>query len=307
MRYYKIYVDGKLFASQGVSEHNGISIKFNINQILTRNNPNTQIELYNVSSSLFSSNANLVGKQISIFAGLEGYLPTINNKQRGLIFTGYISGQYSSWSGNTTIVTLICNPFEISLKENVFLIEIKKGEAVANSLKKILDSNNIPSVLSIKSLQKIAKSNNKFISKNLYEMLKYFEKEHGIYSYTGTEGLIISLLEEKNIIPPIEIKDIDMVGQPEANGLGQIIFTLQLRADLNIGNTISSNALSWLNIGGAGGGLNVGYFNGKEGKDNLFRFFTGYFVITQIRHVGDSRNSSSNAWITIIECVRTEA
>lgn len=306
MRYYKIYVDGKLFASQGVDEHNGISIKFNINQILTRNNPNTQIELYNVSSSLFSSNADLVGKQISIFAGLEGYLPTVNKKQRGLIFTGYISGQYSSWSGNTTIATLICNPFSIALKDSSFLIEIKKGEAVVNSFKKMLDSNNIPSVLSIKSLQKIAKSNNKFISKNLYEMLKYFEKEHGIYSYTGTEGLIISLLEEKNIIPPIEIKDIDMVGQPEANGLGQIVFTLQLRADLNIGNTISSNALSWLNIGGAGGGLNVGYFNGKEGKDNLFRFFTGDFLITQIRHVGDSRNSSSNAWTTIVECVRTE-
>lgn len=89
-----------------------------------------------------------------------------------------------------------------------------------------------------------------------------------------------------------EISYLDMIGNSTWVDQGTIQLKTVLRADLNVGDIIDLPPR--LNI--------VQNANSYTWARNTSAF-TGKYMITSIRHLGNSRQPDANSWCTVIECI----
>ncbi|CAD6525997.1 hypothetical protein ACFQ3P_13770 [Paraburkholderia sabiae] len=99
---------------------------------------------------------------------------------------------------------------------------------------------------------------------------------------------------------------VDLIGQPTYSEPLEIQVTCTLRGDIKVGAyvTIPQGQLT------IGTGAQVGYVppppveSINTAKNNIA--FQGSYLVTAVRHVGDSRNPSGLAWVTTIDVLTTQ-
>jgi hypothetical protein len=99
---------------------------------------------------------------------------------------------------------------------------------------------------------------------------------------------------------------VDLVGQPTNSETLHIQAKCVLRGDIKVGDYVTLPQ-GQLNIGP---GAQVGYVapppvgSINTAKNNIA--FQGSYLVTEVHHVGDSRNPSGDAWVTTIDMLVTQ-
>ena len=98
----------------------------------------------------------------------------------------------------------------------------------------------------------------------------------------------------------------ELIGQPTWVGLNTLSLKVPMRADLNVGDTITLQAPTQASVKSPYGAVGAVLTN-NAGAAQLaaqgITTFSGNFVISSTRHVGYFRDTSPEAWVTIVEAI----
>ena len=273
----------------------------------------TNIAIYGIPVTMLRESAQLAGCQINLTAGFTAGLPLANPNQAGLILSGQIYNPYANWLGTHQSLNLIVNPSpQLNDKGQATSITLdgKKGEKLSDVLTRALTTAYPGFTLEI----------------SISDLLVLVEDGVGVYNrltqlaatlrsqsfsminredYTGVQ----MVMQNKTIRVfdnaqadggGIQILPEELIGQPTWIGPVSVSFKCPMRASPRCGDTV---VLPQNIISGPGELLAV---NSERSYSSLRTQvnFTGAFLITSVRHVGEYLNpDNSNSWVTIYEAV----
>lgn len=108
-------------------------------------------------------------------------------------------------------------------------------------------------------------------------------------------SVIASTLDSLPTIEPEE-----MVAQPQIVSITETQVTTMLRGDVKLGDVIKLSGKIKPSISN----ISFSNINSLQGSSNLPVFTGGKFKVTGINHIGDSRSSSPDAWVTSLKLIR---
>lgn len=297
-----------------------------------------------IDLSLLKSMNRFKNGRILFYGGFGPGFDTVHPEQAGLLFEGYIQSVIGNYVSSETSMQLFCYPtplkkprsFELILKKNASLNQIRSAvndelnkayQAPVKILKPPLPearTHLLDEPLSLPDVRFAVKERHAFF-KLVRELTRdVFFKDPNLTAYYGPityDGLHfvqkgINLLQMlvkfqnggKLSYSPMDLKYKkilyeDLLGQPAldgSNGL-KLSLTLNLRADLFFGGYIllPPNLMPTMSAD-----ITTGEYSGNVGDLRNALTYTGYYIISGIRHVGSFRNADgANGWTTIIECI----
>lgn len=263
------------------------------------------VTIWGVDRNTRAKEATLNGKKIEIYAGKKYYNPAGEpNKQTGLIFIGTVQSAYYNHEGTENSLTLFLTAGEPRTSTNAIGFMAEKGDEIGKAANKALNDSGFKSTLFIKK-DNIADERLMIVGRNLEifnnalnDMLKSRDL-NPLYIYPrNREYILTDRIKPYNELPK-KIEFNDLIGQPVFNGNYTIQLQTPMRADLCVGDLIRLPAFS-----DGYGNLSLGNvpYDSAWAK-NHGGVFGGNFVISTIRHVGESRNTSGAGWVTAIEAV----
>lgn len=275
----------------------------------------TLIVIYGLPITTISQSVKLSGCQIEVYAGFTDGLPLANPDQQGLIISGQVYNHYANWIGTHQSLNLIVNPSPVlndAGQARSISLDGKKGEKLSDVLKRGLVEAypEFEIEISISDLLVLAEDGVGIYNRLGQLATAIRSQSFSIINtdeYTGVQMVMqnrairvfdsTSSTSEDGGIP---ILPQELIGQPTWIGPVSVSFKCPMRADLRCGDVIK---LPQDIISGPGSLLSVN----TERSYSMLRDtvnFTGQFLITSVRHVGDYLNpDSNNAWVTIYEAV----
>ncbi|ELJ9990382.1 hypothetical protein VBR58_000778 [Citrobacter freundii] len=327
MRYYRIEItnkDGKTpLDSAGnpigpfdTSESPGRGLQVEFDALITGYdvvNSGTLIVIYGLPITMLSQSVQLSGCQVTVFAGFSEGLPLANPEQQGIIISGQIYNPYANWIGTHQTLNLIVNPSPLlndAGQERSITLDGKKGETLGVVLQRALTAAFPEFKIDISISDKLALAED---GVGVYNRLGQLatairSKSFSIINtddYTGVQMVMqnrtIRVFDNTTATGDgISILPQELVGQPTWIGPVSVSFKCPMRAELRCGDVVK---LPQNIISGPGSLLSVN----TDRSYSMLRDsvnFTGKFLITSVRHVGDYLNpDSNNAWNTIYEAV----
>lgn len=276
-------------------------------------NAGTLVVMSGLPITVLSQSVQLSGCQVNIYAGFSDGLPLANSAQQGMIISGQIYNPYANWIGTHQTLNLIVNPSPLlndSGQARSITLDGKKGERLADVLQRALTTA-FPEFtidISISNLLVLAEDGVGVYSRLGQLATAIRSQSYSIINtddYTGVQMMmqnrIIRIFDNTAATgAPIEILPQELVGQPTWIGPVSVSYKCPLRADLRCGDKIH---LPQDIISGPSSLLSVNTERSYSMLRNSVNF-TGEFLITSVRHVGDYLNpDSNNAWNTIYEAV----
>jgi hypothetical protein len=275
----------------------------------------TMLAVYGLPMAALSQSVNLYQANVTLYGGFSRGLPLARAEQQGILLQGQVYNPYGNWEGVNQSLNLIINPGLLTDKNgNAINIEVngRKGEKLGDVVTRALKNAYPDTKLDIRVSDKLVLPENWPGHYNRPSQLATVIKSASMglireEAYTG-----VSLVMQKGIIrlfdnhTPTGAKAInadELIGQPTWIALNKVSFRTPLRGDLMVGDAVS---LPDSIISGSSSLLSVstsGAFTPFRRKIN----FSGCFLITSMRHVGEYRNASGEAWVTIFEGVETMA
>lgn len=274
----------------------------------------TMIAIHGLPISMLSQDVQLSSYQLNLYAGFTAGLPLENPGQAGLILSGQIYNPYGNWVGTHQSLNLIVNPSPLlNDKGQAFSITLdgKKGEKLSDVLQRAISSAYPGFTVEI------------FIS----DKLVLAEDGVGVYSRLGqlasmmrsqSFGMIkdaayagVQMVMQNRTIRVFDnaslgesggilISPHELIGQPTWIGPVSASFKCPMRADLRCGDVVE---LPQNIISGPTSVLSVNTERSFAMLRNSVNF-SGKFLITSVRHVGQYLSpDSDNAWVTIYESV----
>lgn len=264
---------------------------------------NGYIKIKGVDFKQLNQSANFNNAKIRVSVGMSKGLPYAKPSQAGLIIDGTILQCFGNWLGSEVSLDFVIGSATYNPNTEVNLsFDWKKGtplqDAVTNTLNKAYPTVPISGSFSpnliytedqpgqYTSLLAFSKYVNA-VSKQIITSENY----QGASIGSSSAGFILS----DGTIPPTKTTKIDftdLVGNLTWLDLATINAKLIMRSDLNVGDKIifekGSPVLNTIN-------------NYSQYRNNLS--FNGIFQITQIRHVGSSRQADGNSWCTVVNAV----
>lgn len=272
----------------------------------------TMIAIFGLPISMLRQSVKLNGCQLTLEAGFSSGLPLANPSQKGLIVSGQIYNPYANWIGTHQSLNLIVNPSPLLNDEGQALsitISGKEGDKLSDVLRRALE-------ISFPGFE---------LDIEISEKLVLAEDENGVYpriaqlaavirswsfskinaeSYTGVQMVMqnqkIRVFDNTIAESKLGTKILaqELIGQPTWIGPTQVSFKCPMRADLRCGDVIElpKNITS-----GPFSILSVNSSRSLAALRNTVNF-SGAFLITSVRHVGQYLNpDNSNSWVTIYE------
>lgn len=248
---------------------------------------------------------NLNDADITVYAGMAKGLPLANPAQAGVIFKGTVFQCFGNWVGNQSSLELICyakagttaNPVNIAYRWD-------KGSPMQDAVTQALKiaypgaviTGGFDPALVYPETQPFAYQNLSQFGKFVLEASKTIIRAQ---NYLGAQIVSVPggffLFDGTTLPAPKEISFLDLIGQPTWIDAGTMQFRAVLRADLSVGDVVKMPS-----------GSNV-----INTPNSFTRFrdataFQGTFMIRNIRHLGDSRQNSAEAWISVIDTYSTK-
>lgn len=299
------------------------------------------LSLYNVNRYWHNENSagKLAGARVVIYAGVKAtpihyrqglvdpqntcYALNDNQILTTPIYDGYVANSYANMDGVSTVLVLNLIPVKELTEEekaSVNQLNIALGTAWRNEVKRFIDNYlklvGTPDVkVQVGNPTKGSIIINEAIT-NTINIEGIFEtKREGAISLVDfvktsfkeiikKEGNTIYIGENPVIIPEI-ISDKDLLGQPQLIDPNTITLTVPLTSKFRVEQLITLNLKSFISY-------NQAYIT--EGDPNNYgigidrdisKMYSGVYKITTIQHVLQSRNTSVEAWCTILEAVKS--
>ncbi len=273
----------------------------------------TNIAIYGVPVTMLRESAQLAGCQINLTAGFTAGLPLANPNQAGLILSGQIYNPYANWLGTHQSLNFIVNPSPLLNDQGQaasITLDGKKGEKLSDVLTRALTTAypGFTLDIAISDLLVLAEDGVGVYSRLTQLAATIRSQSFSIINRDDYTGVQMVMQNRKirvfdNTVGEaggIQILPQELIGQPTWIGPVSASFKCPLRADLRCGDRVE---LPQNIISGPGALLAV---NSERSYSSLRSQvnFSGAFLITSVRHVGEYLNpDNSNSWVTIYEAV----
>ena len=254
--------------------------------------------------------SNFTNAGIVISLGMSIGLPLSNPQQAGQVFSGSILTAFSNKQGNEISLDLICvNGVFNPRSPGNFTFAWLKGESMELLVRRTLNTAfQDEAILGAVDIQGSYSSNLIFTESNsgYYYSLSSFAKwvtDTSIAiiknpNYTGAKightSSGVFILSDGSATPTtaITIQPTDIVGNLTWIDPITIQAKLVMRADIHLNDYVTFPAnFPTFNTAGSG-----------SLSRNLFTF-SGTWLVTKIRFVGNSRHTDAESWVTIIDCI----
>ena len=288
---------------KGEHNPNGLMLEFDIPVAgfhdCAGNGNNGYIRLHGIPISMIQQAANFQNAEIELYAGMSKGLPLVNPEQRGLIVQGQAFQSFGNWQGENTHIEFVLMPLASQVGNYTF--QWKKGDKMIGMIEQVLKRNHPDYTVKSKIKDNLVLTNDESGAySTISQFARYvFNTSRSIVTDQGYQGVTI-IVQGKTIIvqdgssqkKPKDIKYTDIIGQPTWLSIAEMQFKAVIRSDLFVGDFIkipesvikqSSRSMQTFK------------------KNNTT--FNGTFQISQIRHVGNSRQPDANSWCTIINCL----
>ena len=280
------------------------------------------VKIYGVSFEDLNQSANLNPDftndkyaNIQIKIGMSKGLPFANPEQQGLVINGSILQAFGNWQGNLVTLDLVITNSQVSPSATVNLsFNWKKDTFLGDAIKETLQNaypkkqtglelvinGSISSNLKATENQTAQYTNLESFSKYLnitskdilklqnYAGVSLTATPLGFYLYDGTTSQEQTV---QNKIITVNFQDI--IGNLTWLDLFTIQAKLTMRGDVQVGNQIIFPKKSPI--------VNTAASALTQLRNNVS--FNGQFQINKIRHVGSSRQTDGNSWVTVLDCV----
>jgi hypothetical protein len=326
MRYYEVIITPingapiifSTLGSAGTPNGSALRVDFDIyQQQFNQAGLNSFIRIYGISYKQISQLANLNPKlpltdtanfaTIQISAGMSKGLPFAKPAQQGVLVKGLIGQAFANWQGTEISLDLVIIPNAGSPTDPVNIPWAwKKGETLETAVRRSLGIAypSTPITGSYSSDLVYTEDQPGFyfdieqLATYVYNTSKSIKTEPtyiGAQITQTSDGFILSD-GTKTTGSTLQPAYTDLVGNLTWLNIGTIQAKLVMRGDLAINQKIKFPQGSPVtNI--------VNSFS--QYKNNVS--FQGEFLISQIRHVGSSRQASADNWVTIINCIEAPA
>ncbi|WP_213322318.1 hypothetical protein [Klebsiella aerogenes] len=327
MRYYRLEItdkDGNTpLASDGTpigpfdsSLTPGAALQIEFDALITGYdvvNSGTVISIFGVPVTMLSQSTQLAGCQVNLDAGFSGGLPLENDKQKGQIIRGQIYNPFPNWIGTNQSLNFVVNPSPLlndKGQETSITLDGKKGEKLSDVLQRALKMAYPYFDIEIAISDRLVLAEDGVGVYNRLGQLATTMRSQSFYMINRDDYTGVQMVMQKGIIrifdntigdgSGIPILPQELIGQPNWIGPVSVSFKCPLRSDLRCGDTVE---LPQNLISGPHSLLSIN----TERSFSMYRNsvnFSGKFLITSVRHVGDYLNAdSSSAWVTIYEAV----
>ena len=245
---------------------------------------------------------NLNGKAISVSGGFQKGLPLANPSQAGLLVQGTIFQAFGNWLGTEMSLDLQVVPPTGSSDTPVNLVlNWKKGTTLADALASTLTTAFPGFAQKISISPKLVLS---YDQQGYYQSLLQFtsfvrQLSRAIVggTYNGVsvtvQGSTIVVYDGSSATSPKQINFNDLIGQPTWLDPGTIQVTMAMRADLRVSDYVKMPPAT---TGAPGTAVTTAQALSTLRQGSVFQ---GTFIVSSLRHVGDSRLPDAQAWVTV--------
>ena len=305
-KYHLVIGDNELVLDYSSDNPNGPQILFDIQQFTASETVNAEIILMNISHYYFTMNVPLLGKKISLSAGMEDspILRKIGYSGKyGLIAQGFISRVIPDWNGVDTAISVTFQPFPIKTDGNNILypgyeLSVPICDDIRPYYKKIykqISSNSNNLNMGPDKIKCITAYTQQIYT--VAGMSSLLSAQHNLTLGQTGNGFILS-----NVIGlPINLVPGDFLVQPSLVEYQKIAITLQLRSDIKMNDIVVLPKEIFVGITNLDKGLfTTGIdFQGKS----IFNLFHGNYRVIGVWQRGDVNNPEAQAWSTTIQGV----
>ena len=275
--------------------------------------------VWGISRQEISQAANLNGKNISIFGGMQKGLPLANPAQSGLLVQGFIFQAFGNWIGvdQTLEFVIIAGAapsggngtggFGTLAKPKNLTLNWKKntplGDALTNTLQTafpgytvtvninsgiVRPNDEVGFFPTLEQLAQYARQTSKDVIKTAgYAGVSIVPGQNAISVFDGSQGSSGGTSGSSGT----QIAFQDMIGQPTWIEAPNISVKTVMRADISVGDQITLPQAVITNTQAALSSL-----------VNQSLSFEGGFTVVSERHVGNYRQASADSWVTVFEC-----
>lgn len=243
---------------------------------------------------------NLNDADITVYGGMAKGLPLANPAQAGILFKGSIFQCFGNWVGNQSSLEMICYAKKGTISDPVNLAYLwAKGSPLQDAVTQALRIAYPGSVVTGGyDPALVYPEDQPFAYQTLPQFAKFVEDaSRAIITTPGYRGAQITptpggffLFDGTTVPKGKQISFLDLIGQPTWIDAGTMQFQATLRADLNVGDVVIMPK-----------GSNVVNTAASFTRYRNATAFDGSFQIKSIRHLGDSRQSSAQAWVTVVD------
>ena len=260
------------------------------------------VKIYGVNFNDIVQAKQLNGANIVMLGGMNKGLPLANPAQQGIILSGIVYQAFGNWQGTEISLDLVAAPVYGTPAAPLNLsFNWQQGSTLSSLVKNVLSAaypgvviegtfsdslvsaSAVPGFYSnIRQFSEWVQSVSKDINKDpTYLGAQITQTSSGFRLYDGSSATAPKLLAFT-----------DFIGNATWTTINAINFKLVLRGDLSVGDYIRMPPKS--NI------INV-VDSFSQFRDNIA--FQNDFLISRIRHVGDSRQPSADNWCTVVDAV----
>lgn len=289
MRAYRLVIDGKV-VEDTENNPNALQVRFDFVLAAKFAALQHEIEIRNMIPQYMSQERNIIGKSVQFYAGMQAGLPLAKPGQFALIFSGTIQRAIKVVEGVETKLTLLVR--ESSMDDAGPVFSVKQGEDVVAAIKTAMAQAAISYKFddALKNMVIPAKHDNKNSASNLSDLVAFLEP-YGIIMYPLAGGVRFALRSKGDTTAPVRtIAAEDLIGQPVATETSQIVLQTTLRGDIAPFQTVKIP------------NVRINPATGFAELTNLSQ--TGLYTVTELRHCGDYRNMSADAWVTQMTVLR---
>ncbi|MCX7898475.1 MAG: hypothetical protein N2444_00030 [Methylocystis sp.] len=311
MRRYKIVIGNETFDSApgGRANPNALLVEMDIGVTSVDAPQNGAfVRIWGLGLKAISQSRNYYGKSIEVHGGMAAGLPLARPGQFGLLAKGVITQAYGEWEGTNQSLTLIFTPGgspacaggpnPMPPKKNI-VMNWKKGQKIDDPLRQALQAAYPGMEVAINLKEKItADQDQPSYHASLYELGHHLRRLTQMMvggHYPGVSidisGWKIKVFDEPR--GGSTIKFDDLVGMPTWIGPQTIQVKTIMRGDITVDQKIT---LPRTFVNSSQSGAPVGAWVEQQ------MAFTGDWSVQSIRHVGNSRAPSGDAWVSIFEC-----
>lgn len=310
-RAYTVTAGSKSWDSHG--DPNALNIELDITVIDADTFKPAEITIWGEALETISQGTQFINQPFTMSAGMAPGLPlaTAQSSEYGTLIKGYV---YSSW-GNWVMTDMTLNfvvfpgtapdppaqPNAQNPPPKNIVVNWKKGQTLSEALQQTLQTAYPDQTANINiSSQLVAPQDTIHYCGTLEELNKILRPISqqimiGQQNYPGV-GLCMQQGEitvHDGTSPPGAkmIQFIDLVGQPTWIEQKKISIKTVMRGDLKTGDQVTLPPTPVIST-----------FEAQQGLNTPLTF-QGTFTINSIRHVGNFRQPSGDAWVTIIEAL----
>jgi hypothetical protein len=273
----------------------------------------SSLRVWGITNAEISQANNLVGKNIQVFGGMARGLPLANPAQSGLLVSGIVYQCFGNNIGTARTLDFVISPGAATssfsggvgtLKSPLnFSLNWKGGQPLGPALKSALQTAFPGYTVNVNVSANIVRPAGDTPS-GFYSTLEQMAQDVRAMSlsivktsgYTGVSivcsGTTINAFDgtAANNNSPTQINFQDLIGQPTWIESPNIQLKTVMRADLTVGSQIMLPPTLITNTAQANSSL-----------VNQQTSFQGGFTVISIRHVGDFRAPTGDAWVSVIE------